>query len=345
MADRLRVGFVGSGPATQSIHIPALSRLRDEFEIVHVCDVDASVAETVAGRVGARWSTTVGDLINDPAVDVVAICSRSGLHADHVDAACRAGVKAILCEKPLATSKLEAQMIADVSRDSGVPVVVGAMHRYDPAWQFAADHWGGLSEEVHSVRSSIVMPGGSRFEDFATEVLHRASPGKRDLGDPAVSAEALRGIIFGLIIHALPLVRHLAPTVDRLHVAEFTGQTWVIVYEGSGRTVQLLGGMLGGWKPDWRLQACSATTSIDLEFAPSYVWAGSGRAAVTTGGATRELVRADYNGYEGEWRELASLARGDHDATVPLRDLIADVAYAVRIADPSTQAILGRVMA
>ena len=47
------------------------------------------------------------------------------------------GKRGILCEKPLATTVAEAQLIADASARTGVPVVVGAMHVYDPAFAAA----------------------------------------------------------------------------------------------------------------------------------------------------------------------------------------------------------------
>jgi myo-inositol 2-dehydrogenase / D-chiro-inositol 1-dehydrogenase len=340
MHDRVRVGFLGAGPVTQSVHLPALARMSELLEVVHVSDVDASVAAAVAARVGARSSTTLDELLADPDVEVVAICSPSPLHAEHVQAACHAGVKAVLCEKPFATSAAEAQIIAATSEEKGVPIIVGAMHTFDPAWLGAAEHWGALPEEAHSVRSSILMPGGTRFEDFATEVLTRRPPPQRDLNDMAVRAKVLQEIIYGLIIHDLPLVRHFAPSVERILSAEFTGRTWAIVFQGSGRNVHLVGGMLGGWKPEWRLEAHSTTTSVELEFTPSYVWAGSGRSVVTKGGTCYEPVRADYNGYEGEWRAMAALARGNSNAAVPVQELIDDLDYAVRIADLAAQHIL-----
>jgi predicted dehydrogenase len=90
------------------------------------------VAAAVAARTSARSTTDVQVLLDDPAVDVVAVCSPHQFHADQVEAAAKAGKRAVLCEKPLATSVEQAQRIADVSASSGMPVVVGAMHAYDP---------------------------------------------------------------------------------------------------------------------------------------------------------------------------------------------------------------------
>ena len=137
----LGVGFLGAGPVTQAIHLPTLARLPDVFEVVHISDVDPEIAASVAARVGARSSSTIEQLLDDPAVDVVAVCSPHQFHAAQVITACRAGVKGVLCEKPFATSGEEASEIAAVSAETGVPILVGAMHAFDPGWRAAQANW------------------------------------------------------------------------------------------------------------------------------------------------------------------------------------------------------------
>lgn len=116
------------------------------FRVAHVMDVDEQVAAVVAARADAQSTTQLDTLLEDPEVDVVAICSPDRFHAGQVAAVAAAGKRAILCEKPLATTVEEAQRIADVSVTSGVPVLVGAMHAYDPAWTAARQQWGILAQ-------------------------------------------------------------------------------------------------------------------------------------------------------------------------------------------------------
>jgi myo-inositol 2-dehydrogenase / D-chiro-inositol 1-dehydrogenase len=115
MSKPLGVGIIGAGPVTQAIHLPTLASLGDRLQVVHIMDVNAEVGALVASRTGARSTTSVQTLLEDPEVDVVAICSPGQFHAAQVEAATAAGKLAILCEKPLATTVEEAQLIADVS--------------------------------------------------------------------------------------------------------------------------------------------------------------------------------------------------------------------------------------
>jgi predicted dehydrogenase len=162
------VGFLGAGPATQAIHIPALATLGDRFHIVKVMDIDASLAHTVAKRTGATPTTSLEDVLTDTSVDVVAVTSPNAFHANQVIAACTAGKRAILCEKPLAVTAGEARRIAAASATSGTPVVVGTMHAFDPAVVAALDAWAELGEPASFVHSSIYLPRNRSFASAAT---------------------------------------------------------------------------------------------------------------------------------------------------------------------------------
>lgn len=100
--------------------------------------------------------------------DVVSICTWPGLHAQQVIQAAQAGVKAIVCEKPLALDPDQMnQMIANCQR-MNCHLVVAHQRRYDPAFEAArdilrqgklgdrlilearvGDHWDMLSWTVH----------------------------------------------------------------------------------------------------------------------------------------------------------------------------------------------------
>lgn len=337
----LGVGILGAGPVTQAIHLPSLARLRNILEVRHIMDVDPAVAEAVAARVGANHSTSLDALLGDRDVDVVAICSPHQFHAEQVVAACRAGKKAVLCEKPFAMSGAEAARISAVSEETGVPIIVGAMHTFDPGWLAAEANWGDLPQNVHTIRSSIVLPPNARFEDFATEIITRPAGGSPDYSDVEVIKGALRGGIMGLAIHDLPLVRRFTPDVDDLevlqarHVRPFG---YVISLRAGDRTIELRAAMNKTWKPEWVFEAISDDAALRIDFTPSYVQAGSAVATITTGTGNTLGSKSttfgpfEHNGYEGEWRELAQLALGTKQPPAT-ESLINDLIFAIAIAD------------
>ena len=335
MATPLGVGLVGAGAVTQAIHLPTLARLGDQFEVRQVYDVAPEVAERVAARVGARWTTELAEVLDDDTIDVVAICSPGPRHAEQVIAACEAGKRGVLCEKPFAESAEQAARIVAAATATGVPILVGAMHTFDPGWRAATQRWGDLPEKAHTIRSSIVLPPNPRFEDFATEVVGRP-PGL--FPAPAgveARARAVQSFIMGLTIHNLPLIRSLLPHSDDIAVREarhLGPMGYDIVLTVGGKLVELHALMSQTWRPSWTLDLISDDHWVNTEFTPSYVQAGSATSTLFHRGGAVTLGPFDDNGYAGEWRTLGEIVRGETPAP-PLQPLIDDLSFALALAD------------
>jgi predicted dehydrogenase len=106
-------------------------------ELAAVCDSDRSRAEKVAKRFGApRVFTDYRDMVKDPGVDAVAVATPDFAHRDPVVAAAKAG-KHVHSEKPLATSREDAEAIAVAVRASGVTYMVDFHARWNPPFAIA----------------------------------------------------------------------------------------------------------------------------------------------------------------------------------------------------------------
>ncbi len=68
--------------------------------------------------------------------DLVCIATRQTMHADQIEQAVAAGVRGILCDKPLATSLEEMDRILAVCRSKGVPLAFGLDRRWTPAYRY-----------------------------------------------------------------------------------------------------------------------------------------------------------------------------------------------------------------
>jgi myo-inositol 2-dehydrogenase/D-chiro-inositol 1-dehydrogenase len=145
----LNAGVVGVGMIGQD-HIRRLTRVLSGVDVVAVSDVDTGRARTVAdGLRAARVFGTGDELIADPGVDAVVVCSWGETHEQYVLAAIAAG-KPVFCEKPLATTAQACQRILAAEAATGRRLVqVGYMRRYDGAYR-------ALREVVHG--GSIGLP-------------------------------------------------------------------------------------------------------------------------------------------------------------------------------------------
>jgi myo-inositol 2-dehydrogenase / D-chiro-inositol 1-dehydrogenase len=336
MTRRLGIGFLGAGQATQAIHLPALANLGEDFCVEQVFDTDAGAAAPVAARCGARVANSTAVLLADPAVEVVAICSPHAFHAEQAIAACRAGKKLVLCEKPLAATRVEARDIADVAFETGTHIVVGAMHVYDPAYRAAHAAWVASGDDAQHVHSTIFLPSNDRFIDQATDRAPQANAGARprpDFDDPVVHAAILRAAILGLAIHDLPLIRAFAPEIGEVESARFLpGFGYEMSFRSDACSVRLLAMMPGRWEPCWTLRAIGRNSELFADFPPSYVLAGSCRAEHRKpDGVT--AFQFDRSGYEAMWSHARDLVVGASATTVELDDVIADFDYAMDLAD------------
>ncbi len=89
-----------------------------------------------AAEVAQLWGVTRGyhdieDLLADPQVQVVHVCTPNHLHRPIAQAALQAG-KHVVCEKPLATTLEDAQALAALAASTGLVATVPFVYRYHP---------------------------------------------------------------------------------------------------------------------------------------------------------------------------------------------------------------------
>jgi predicted dehydrogenase len=327
----LGVGFLGAGLVTQAIHLPVLAGIADRFHVVNVMDIDVDVAERVAARCGANFTTDADAIMQDPNVDVVVVCSPDAMHAAQVVAACQSGKLAVLCEKPLAVSHAEAVQISEAAATSGTHVMVGAMHVYDPAFRAAHRAWLYQNDEAVFTQSSIFLPVNDFFTPEASEPA--SPPPLPTSGVGRSDAIMLRGAVLGLAIHNLPLLRLFHTRLGDLVSVHFIRPFgYAIVLGDEVQTLELLGYMGGTWPPNWALRAVGRKCELRVMFPPSFVLAGSSRAELATADSTR-VFEFGTNGYQCEWEALYEAAVGNAEPIVSLREVVDDISYALDLAD------------
>ena len=147
----------------------------------------ASAVEAAAQRFGSASHTTRWqDVIEDPTIDVVDICTPGDTHYEIAIAALAAG-KHVLCEKPLANSVQQSEEMtaaAAAARAQGARSLCGFSYRRTPALAYArqlvAD---GAVGEIRQIRAQYLQDWLSDADAPMTWRLDKDLAGSGALGD------------------------------------------------------------------------------------------------------------------------------------------------------------------
>ena len=130
----LKLGIIGTGGICNNKHLPSLAKVADQVEVVALCDLDEEKAIATKERYGltnAKIYTDYKELLADPSIDVVHVCTPNVAHCQITVDAFEAG-KHVLCEKPMAATSADAQKMLDAWKKSGKKFTVGYQNRFRP---------------------------------------------------------------------------------------------------------------------------------------------------------------------------------------------------------------------
>ena len=132
----VRVAVIGCG-FVGKIHAQAI-RQCPHAELVAVCDVDAGRAHTLAQAMQTRAVGSLSELFDVVDLDVVTIATPDDQHVFPTKEALQRGLH-VFCEKPLASSSSEAQLLSELARKFGVQLGVDYNRRFGFGYQMAKE--------------------------------------------------------------------------------------------------------------------------------------------------------------------------------------------------------------
>jgi myo-inositol 2-dehydrogenase/D-chiro-inositol 1-dehydrogenase len=182
----LRVGVLGTGRIGRN-HAEIVARQVPGAAVAVLYDANEASSRELGRQLGVPVAGSPEEVIEAVDVDAVAICTPTGLHADQVVAAARAG-KAIFCEKPVSLELAEVDRALAAVVDAGVAFQVGFNQRFDPG---------------HAAVAAAVAEG--RVGD--PQIVRITS---RDPQPPPLDyARGSGGIFLDMTIHDFDMARHV----------------------------------------------------------------------------------------------------------------------------------------
>jgi predicted dehydrogenase len=133
----VRYGLVGTGSIADDAHAPALDAATNSClwsVLGRSCDRAEKFARKHHARGPKPATCSLGEFLDDKALDAVIITVPDRLHFEYAKAALEAG-KHVLIEKPMVTSAVDAQVLVDLARRQGLILGVGYHLRFHPGFR------------------------------------------------------------------------------------------------------------------------------------------------------------------------------------------------------------------
>lgn len=133
-SSRIRVGVVGLGRSGYGIHLKAIQRLQQSYELVAVADSWSERRAAVANEHGVNSYDSIEALLRDPRVELVTIAVPNHLHVSQALTAIAAR-KHVICEKPFGISSRDADLMIGAAHAAGVRLAAFQNRRYEATFQ------------------------------------------------------------------------------------------------------------------------------------------------------------------------------------------------------------------
>ncbi|RMH91077.1 MAG: gfo/Idh/MocA family oxidoreductase, partial [Calditrichaeota bacterium] len=130
---KIRIGLVGCGRISRN-HFRAIEHHTDNMELAAICEIDPERLQEHVDRYKVPGYQRLEDMLTSESLDLVAICTPSGLHPEQVIECAQAGVH-VMTEKPMATRWWDGLRMVRACDEARVRLFVVKQNRSNPTLQ------------------------------------------------------------------------------------------------------------------------------------------------------------------------------------------------------------------
>ncbi len=132
--DKKRVAVVGCGRIAER-HFTAISELNKDLTLVAICDNEKKLVDTYSKKLKVPGYPSLKDMLHHEKLDLVALCTPSGLHAEQTVLAASHAVN-VVTEKPMATRWADGIKMVRACDAAGVKLHVVKQNRFNSTLKF-----------------------------------------------------------------------------------------------------------------------------------------------------------------------------------------------------------------
>lgn len=127
MNKKIKIAIIGCGRISNK-HFEAIKKHHESLELVAVCDNNSMALEKATQETGVKGFSKLDTLLKNIELDLAAICTPSGIHAQQVIQCAEAGCH-VMTEKPMATRWKDGLEMVKACDDAGVNLFVVKQNR------------------------------------------------------------------------------------------------------------------------------------------------------------------------------------------------------------------------
>lgn len=161
---KIRVAIVGCGRISKN-HFDSIRAFADDLELIAVCDADAVILAKHAEAHRVPAYSDLEDMLKKECLDVVALCTPSGIHPEQAVLAAQYKVN-VITEKPMATRWNDGVRMVKACDEAGVRLFVVKQNRLNSTLQLLKR---ALSEKrfgkIHMVHVSVFWTRNQAYYD------------------------------------------------------------------------------------------------------------------------------------------------------------------------------------
>jgi len=130
---KIRMAIVGCGRISKN-HFGSIEKHADNIELVAICDTDDAVLNTHKEQYQVNAYLQLEDMLKNEELDIVAICTPSGVHPDQVVTVAEHNIH-VVTEKPMATRWKDGVRMVKACDKAGVHLFVVKQNRRNSTLQ------------------------------------------------------------------------------------------------------------------------------------------------------------------------------------------------------------------
>lgn len=130
---KIRIAIVGCGRISRN-HFGSIEKHADQLELAAICDIDPAALADHAARYKVPAYRDVEEMLEREQLDLVALCTPSGIHPDQAVLAARHKVH-VMTEKPMATRWVDGVRMVKACDEAGVRLFVVKQNRRNTTLQ------------------------------------------------------------------------------------------------------------------------------------------------------------------------------------------------------------------